>query len=400
MTEQRIYLDNAATTPPDSRVLERMRECDACSHANPSSLHREGCAARAILEESTAEMAHALNVRPHEVVWTSGGTESNMLAILGVIYAWRERNPAEVPHIVTTAIEHHSVLEVVRMLEEKGDVRVTYVPLGSDGLVRPETVACALRPTTALVSIHYAHNELGSMQPIRAIVRAVREALKVAPNPVMIHTDASQAPAWISCQPHALGVDLMTLDGHKMYGPKGIGCLYRRYGVELRTPYGSSEQVRPGTPPVALIAGCARACALVTREREEYAPRISTLRDACIAAVSSGVRSAVLNGPTREKCLANTIHFSFPGLSGERLVLALDAVGVAASSRSACLRNETEGSVVLRALGADAAHAVGTLRLTLSRYTTSGDMERATKLLIDTVLRLYADVSSGQIDAL
>lgn len=147
---------------------------------------------------------------------------------------------------------------------------------------------------------------------------------------------------------------------------KGFGCLYRRYGVELRTPYGSSEQVRPGTPPVALIAGCARACALVTREREEYAPHIFTLRDACIAAVRLSVERAVLNSPAHEKCLANTVHFSFPGLSGERLVLALDAAGVAASSRSACLRNETEGSAVLRALGADAAHAVGTLRLTLS----------------------------------
>lgn len=388
----RVYLDHAAATPLDPEVSACMRECDAGSYAHPFSLHREGCAARAVLDGATAEMATALNVRPHEVLWTSGGTESNMLALTGVLEAWRSEHTEVRPHVVTTAIEHRSVLDVLKALERSG-VEVTLVPLEPNGLLRPERVAEVVRSSTALVTVHYAHNEIGAVQPIRAIAQAVRQAAAACGASPAVHTDASQAFAWLPCQPHTLGVDLMTIDSHKMYGPKGVGCLYRANGIVLRTPYG--EHVRPGTPPVVLIAGCARAATCAARRRKDDMHQVATLRDLCIQTVRTNIPQAVLNGPSGTKRLANNVHFSFPGLSGEQLVLALDAAGVAASSRSACVR-EGEESPVMRALGVGSELAQGTLRLTLSRNTTREEVERATTVLCETVSRLYGNGTLDQ----
>lgn len=388
----RVYLDHAAATPLDPEVSTRMRECEAVSYAHPFSLHREGCAARAVLDGATAEMAAALNVRPHEVLWTSGGTESNMLALTGVLEAWRSLHTGERPHVVTTAIEHRSVLDVLAAMERAG-VEVTFVPLEPNGLLRPERVAEVVRSSTALVTVHYAHNEIGAVQPIRAIVQAVRLAAAACGASLVVHTDASQAFAWLSCQPHALGVDLMTIDGHKMYGPKGVGCLYRAHGIVLHTPYG--EHVRPGTPPVALIAGCARAATGAVRRRKEDVRQVVTLRDRCIRTVRTNIPQAVLNGPLGAMRLANNVHFSFPGISGEQLVLVLDAAGVAASSRSACVR-EGEESPVMQALGVGGELARGALRLTLSRYTTVEEIEHATTVLCETVLRRYGEGAHGR----
>ncbi len=389
---KRTYLDAAAATPLDPEVFTHMKMCEDASYANPYSIHHEGCVARSVLNESTAEMARALNVRAHEVVWTSGGTESNMLALTGAVEAWRIASAdGGRPHVVTTAIEHRSILDVLRSMERSG-VDITYVPLGPSGLVRPEQVAEAVRASTALVTIHYAHNEIGAVQPIRQIARAVRQAAMRQGASLAIHTDASQAFAWLQCQPYVLGVDLMTIDSHKMYGPKGIGCLYQAHGVTLHTPYGNTEHIRPGTPPTALIAGCARAATLAVRRRTEDVHRIAALRDGCMRTIRERVPQAVLYGPSGTKRLANNVFFSLPGLSGERLVLALDAEGVAASSRSACLREES-GSSVLRALGADEDAANGSLRLTFSRHTTEEEAENATEIVCETVLRLYAERS-------
>lgn len=397
---ERVYLDNAAATPLDARVFEVMRPLFLGATGNAGAIHAEGVIARTAVESARTTVARTLHALADEVIFTSGGTESNNIAIMGSVHAQvaQGRDPSGL-HIITTAIEHSSVLGCMSALAQQG-VHVTYLPVDADGRVAPAVLAEALTPQTVLVSAILAHNEIGTVQPIRDLVRAVRRyASEQNLSRIIVHTDASQAPAWFACRVDALDVDLLTLDAHKAYGPKGVGCLYRRRGTPLAPIlYGGAQEqgVRSGTAPTPLIVGCARAFELADAERELFIDHVRMLRDRMISEIRTQVPHAVLNGPTGDERLANNVNLSFPGLDGEAIVVALDARGIAVSTRSACLHDDEPGSYTIRALGKGDAIATSAVRLSLSRYTTEEECVYAITQLVDVVHWLYGTKDANE----
>lgn len=385
-----IYLDNAAATRIDSRVLAAMQEHYENTWGNAGALHSEGIAARTVVSEARATIAACIGSRADDLTFTSGGTEANNLAIIGTVERLLDEGKRyEELHLITTTIEHSSVLDCMRRLESRG-ASITYVPVDAEGFVDKDALVDALRPNTALVSIILAHNEIGTIQDMHALTRLIRTHASSDSTPC-IHTDASQAPAWMRCEPNTLGVDLMTLDAQKMYGPKGVGALFH---APQATPApvlvggGTAEHPRPGTPPVALLTGFAKALEIVETERSTYVDRIRTIRDTAITSLQNDIPQAHLNGATGTSRLTNNINFSFPGLDGEEIVLRLDAAGIAASTRSACLTSATPGSYVVQALGKGDASAISAVRLSLARTTTEAEMQEAVATLTMVVQRL------------
>lgn len=397
--QQRIYLDNSASTMLDQRVHEVMEPYWHTVYGNAGGLHREARHAKKAIDGARTKVATALACQADEVIFTSGGTEANNLAVVGLYkkFVRNGRRPEDI-HLVTSAIEHSSVHDCFRALAELG-VQVSYVPVDSQGRVDPEMVVRACNEHTVLVSLMYVSNEIGSIEPLREIKRALRASHTQGEQP-LLHTDASQAPAWLSCNVHSLGVDLMTLDAQKVYGPKGAGCLFRKKGVLLEPVlYGGNQEfgLRPGTPPTPLIVGFAEALALCETERSTYVPQITALRDEFMREVREAVPHAELNGPEGDARLANNVNLSFPGLDGERVVVELDVHGVAASTRSACLIGEAPGSYVVRALGKGEEVARGAVRFTLSRYSTKDEVTRAARTLCDIVTRLYNETDEQRL---
>ena len=383
MTEERIYLDYAATTPLDPRVLEAMMPYMTEHFGNPNSIHSFGREARRAIDEAREKIAQLLNCQPSEIVFTSGGTESDNLALRGVAEAYRHKGN----HIVTTAIEHHAVLRTCKALEDMGFF-VTYLPVDEHGLVSPEQVAEAVNERTILVSVMHANNEIGTIEPIAEIVRAVKEK---RPD-TMVHTDAVQTVGHIPVDIQELGVDLLSFSAHKFYGPKGIGGLFVRKGVRLVpqiTGGGQERNRRSGTENVAAIVGMAKALELAVEEMPTELPRLQTLRDELITGVLSRIPETRLNGhPTLR--LPHNANFSFRGIEGEALLLQLDLNGIAASSGSACSSGSLEPSHVLLALGLDYELAIGSLRITLGRFTTREHILRLLDLLPKVVEKLRA----------
>ncbi len=390
-----VYLDHAAATPLDPRVAAAMEPYGSMTYANAGALHAMGVAARSAVADARRTVASAAGVQAEEVVFTSGGTESNNLALVGVVRRRiREGSKPQDIHIITSAIEHASILDCARALEETG-VSVTVLPVDTEGRVRVGDLLSALRPETVLVSVMLASNEIGTIQPIGELARALAKVRKersgIYP---LLHTDASQAPAWLSCNAHALGVDLMTLDGQKLGGPKGIGALVRLKHVPLEPVlYGGNQEfgLRPGTPPTQLIIGFAEALRLAQDERASYVSTIRELRDNFMSAVEQVFPDAELHGARGDGRMPNNINFSIPGIDGERIVLGLDVRGVAASTRSACMLGEAPGSVVVRALGKGDDAARGAVRFTLGRATTASDVEYALAAYLDVVRALRAE---------
>jgi cysteine desulfurase len=383
-----IYLDNAAATGVDSRVVEAMHPYWGTLFGNPDSLHGMGVQAQQALNAARERVAHTIGAHADEIVFTSGGTESNNLAIQGVVQAQLQQGTAiEDIHIVATTVEHSSVRACLQALEVRG-VKVSFVPVDTEGFVDVQALAALVTRHTVLVSVVYVHNEIGTIARMRDIARVLRKKRAEYGTSLYLHTDASQAPAWVSCQVASLGVDMMTLASQKVYGPKGAGCLYRMRGV-LCAPilYGGAQEfgMRPGTPALANIVGFATALQYVEQERATYIDRVRMMRDQCIHAVQQAIPDVVLNGPMGNERSAHLINMSFPGLDGEQIVLELDARGVATSTRSACLTSSDPGSYVVAALGKSVHHARGTLRLSLARDTTEEDMAYATQMLIDVV---------------
>jgi cysteine desulfurase len=366
MAMRRIYMDHAATTPIHPEVTEAMLPFLEERFGNPSSIYGEGREARKALEAARSEVAEALGAEPMEICFTSGGTEADNLAVVGTARANRERGD----HIITNVIEHHAVLEPCHFLEKEG-FGVTYLPVDGDGLVDPDEVRKAINPSTILVSIMHANNEIGTIQPVEEVSAICREAS------VYLHTDAVQTAGALNADVNGLGVDMLSLSAHKLYGPKGTGCLYIRKGTELQSILlggGQERGMRSGTENVAGIVGFGTAMRLAAREWEERSEHLRPLRDRLIDGILERIPHTRLNGH-REHRLPNNINVLFSYIEGEAICLKLDFLGIAASTGSACSSVSGEASHVLLALGIPQEEAHGSLRLTLGRENTQDDVD-------------------------
>jgi len=378
---RRVYLDCAATTPMRDEVLEAMSPYFKGRFGNPSSIHSFGQEARGAIEEAREKVAALIGGRGEEIVFTSGGTEADNFAIKGTAYA-SERNGN---HIITSSIEHHAVLESCNFLERRG-TRVTYLPVDKYGLVDPEAVRAAITEKTILISIMHANNEVGTIEPIAEIGKIARE------RGIPFHTDAVQTVGHIPVNVDELGVDLLSISAHKLYGPKGIGALYIRKGTRLVSFMHGGEQERrrrASTENVPGIVGFGRAAELAQSELGKEAQRQTSLRTKLIEGLLERIDRLTLNGhPTGR--LPNNVNVSIEFVEGESLLLNLDLEGIAASTGSACSSGSLEPSHVLLALGLSHQLAHGSLRFTMGLYTTEEDIERVLAVLPPIVARLRA----------
>ena len=380
-----VYMDHAGTTPLDPRVLEAMMPYLTEAYGNPSSIHSIGQEARHALDDARDAVARVIGCRTSEVVFTSGGTESDNAAIRGAAAALLGTGN----HIVTTSIEHHAVLHTCQYLENLG-YEVTYLPVDHFGLVEPDAVARAINERTTVVSTMYANNEIGTVEPISAIADAAKRKARSMGRTIVVHTDAVQALGFMDVNVRDLGVDMMSLSAHKFYGPKGVGALYVRRGTPFlpqQTGGGQEREKRSGTENVPGIVGMAAALVLAESLRERSSQECGRLRDTLIRGIQERIPRALLNGhPTAR--LPNNVNFSFEDVEGEPILLGLDMAGIAASSGSACSSGSLEPSHVLLALGQSADLARGSLRLTLGRDNSDDDVERLLSVLPDLVARL------------
>ncbi len=377
--EEPIYLDHAATTPLDRRVVEAMLPYMTDHFGNPSSVYGLGRTARTALDRARSQVAEALGARPPEIVFTSGGTESDNAAIKGVAMARR----GEGNHILTAATEHHAVLHTCEWLARLG-YETTVLPVDRDGMVDPDDVARAIRPTTTLLTLMYANNEIGTIHPLAEIAKAAHA------RGVTVHTDAVQAGGALPLDVDALGVDLLSLSGHKFYGPKGVGILYVRRGAPwLPQQQGGGQERgrRAGTENTGGIVGIATALHLAVASLETTAAHCTRLRDRLRDGLLATVPDVTLNGhPTAR--LPNNLNVSFRGVEGESLLLNLDMHGIAASSGSACTAGSLDPSHVLTAVGLPHELAQGSLRLTVGRGTTVEQVDRVLGVLPPVVAKL------------
>lgn len=380
-------MDHAATTPLRQEALDAMLPYFSERFGNPSSLYALAEESRNAIEVARERVAKVLSARTSEIVFTSGGTESDNTAIKGVASALRSNGN----HIITSAFEHHAVLHACEQLEQIG-YEITYLPVNREGLIAPEAVAGAVTDRTVLVSIMYANNEVGSVQDIGAIARKVHARAAELGRTIVVHTDAVQAAGWLSLDVRALDVDLLSLSGHKFHGPKGTGVLYARRGTPLEPLVvggGQERQRRSGTENVPGIVGLGVALELAEQERVAAADRVGRLRDMLVEGIVERVPGVRINGGMKHR-LPNNVNVSFEGVEAEPLLIGLDQRGICASSGSACSSASVEPSHVLLALGLDADLAVGSLRLTLGHRSTEDEVNRVISVLPDVVKQLRA----------
>ncbi len=376
---RRAYFDHNATTPVDCEVLAAMLPYFSEEFGNASSIHSFGQHTRAAVERARESVAELIGARPAEIVFTSGGTESDNQAVLGVVAAAR----SDSKHVITTRIEHSAVLNVCQSLELRG-VAVTYLPVSREGLVDPDAVRRALRPETALITVMHANNELGTLEPIEEIGRIAAEA------DIYFHTDAVQSAGKVPLDVEKLGVDLLSISAHKLYGPKGVGALYIRKGTRLEPLlYGGHHERdrRPGTENVAGIVGLGKAAELAREKLPADTTRIAALRDRLEQGLLSGVPHARVNG-SRKHRTPNTSNITFPFVEGEALVIAFDLKGLACSTGAACSSGAVEPSHVLTAIGLPVEEARACLRFSLGRETTNEDVDFALSIVPGVVEHL------------
>ena len=375
---RRVYLDNSATTPVDPRVVEAMLPYLTEKYGNASSVHHFGQEARAAVERARREVAALIGARPNEVVFLSGGTEANNLALRGAL----ETLAGHGRHVITSQIEHSSVRGVCDALERRG-YEVTRLPVYEDGLVRVEDVRAALRPDTVLVTVMLANNEIGTIQPVAEIGALVREERARGRKHLLLHTDAVQAAGKMRVDVEELGCDLLSLSAHKLNAPKGVGALYVRRSVRL-TPQNvgghQERERRAGTESVTSIVAFGKAAELARTELEERAARMRSLRDRLEAGVIERVPDLVFNGH-RERRLPHLSNISFRYVEGEGLLINLDMLGVAVSTGSACSSGSLEPSPVIRALGRGDELARGSIRFSLGRETTAEEIDYVLEVL-------------------
>src|SRR3990167_1541823 len=408
---KRIYMDHAAA-PMDKRVKKAMEPYWTENFGNPNAIYKEGLIARNAVETAREDIAKILGARAKEIIFTNGGTESDNLAIFGVVKNFKSG------HIVTTKFEHHAVLNSCKRLGKEG-FEVTYLDVGKEGVVKPEDVKRALRPETILVSIMYANNEIGTVQPIREVAKVIRSFKKNGGGKLLslrtdeegnpteskfsssvfpyFHTDACQAPGYLDINVERLGVDLMTINGSKIYGPKGIGLLYAKNGIKLEPLlYGGEQErrLRPGTENVPAIVGLAESLKIAEQDREKESTRLVKLRDYFINRLLGEIPKTVLNGHPTQR-LPNNINVSILDAEGESIVLYLDEAGVACSTGLACTSGSLEPSPVIFAIGKPRAYAHGAMRFSLGRSTTKKNIDYVMKVLPDIIkkLRMFSPVN-------
>lgn len=362
-----VYLDHSATTPVDQKVLEAMLPFFSMDFGNPNSLHAWGRKARQAVDQARDEVSRLINAEPSEIIFTGGGSEADNIAIKGVALAKKDKGR----HIITSAIEHHAVLDTCKWLEKEG-FDITILPVDEYGTIRPEELRKAIRPDTILVTIHFANNEIGTVQPIEQLGNICRE------QDVLFHTDAVQAAGHIPIDVKKLPIDLMTMAAHKMYGPKGVGVLYIKKGVKI-VPLihggGQERGLRSGTENTAGIVGFGKAAALASDRLAKGEPeKERNLRDRLIDGILEKIEDAMLTGHRTER-LPFHASFCFHYIEGESLLLRLDALGIGASSGSACTSGSLEPSHVLLAIGLPHEIAHGSLRLTLGKNTSEEDID-------------------------
>jgi cysteine desulfurase len=378
-----VYLDYSASTPTDPRVVEAMMPYFTEVYGNPSSIHSFGRKAEQAVEDARETVARILNCHPSEIVFTSGGSESDNLAVRGA--AWTARQQGRGLHLVTTPVEHPAVGKTVDQLAEVMGFQRTVLPLDEYGIVDVEDFAAACRHGTTVASIMYANNEVGTIEPLPQLSAIAKE------RGVLFHTDAVQAAGQLPLDVQALGVDMMSISAHKFYGPKGVGALYVRKGIELVPSQsgGSHESSRrAGTHNTPFIVGMAKALELAYEALDEHAAHYQNMRDLLIDGILSRVPNAQLTGHPQRR-LPSHASFVFDGVDGNTLLMHLDMNGVAASSGSACKTGNPEPSEVLLAIGYSPEQALGSLRLTVGRQTTAEDIAFAIEMVAKTVEKLY-----------
>lgn len=380
-SDRTIYLDNAATTPLDSDVLAKMLPYFGAEYGNPSSLYASGRRARQAIEDARSGVAEVLNAFPEEIIFTGSGTESDNAALFGVARANRSAGN----HIAISAIEHKAVLKSASALEREG-FTITILPVDSDGLVSVEECIQNITPRTILVSVMYANNEIGTVEPIKELAAAIKKYRGSNPFP-LFHTDACQAAGFLPLDVKELGVDLMTLNGSKIYGPKGVGVLYKKKGVKIAPLIVGGEQeanLRAGTESTPLVVGFAEALKKANYNREAKSKMLSELRDYFIERLRNEINGLIVNGhPSRR--LPNNINVSIPNIEGESILLMLDEHGIEASTGSACSGHDLKPSHVLLALGQRADLAHGSIRFSLGRQTTKDEIDHVMVLFQEIV---------------
>jgi len=383
---KQVYLDHAATTPLDTRAQEAMKPYLQERYGNPSSFHSVGKQVKDDLDQARSRISKLISARTSEIIFTSGGTESDNLALLG----FARKNQDKGKHVITTRIEHHAVLHTAKQLEKEG-FEVTYLNVDQDGLIDPKQVIAAIRPDTILVSIIYANNEIGVIQPISEIGNIIEKHRRDNQSEYpILHTDACQAAGALEIDVRKIHVDMMTLNGSKIYGPKGVGLLYKRRELKLESlMYGGGQEsgVRPGTENIAGIIGLAKALEIAINEQGTESERLIELRDKLIVGIKDKISKVRLNGHATER-LPNNVNLSIGDIEGEALLLYLDAQGIYCSTGSACTSASLDPSHVLLALGLPAEVAHSSLRLTLGRSTTEEDIDYVLEVLPGVVEKL------------
>ena len=376
---QQVYLDNAATTKVLPSIAEAMCKTMTENYGNPSSIYKLGQQAKNILDTAREQVAELINASPKEIIFTGGGSEGDTMLLLGVAHAYAKKGK----HIITTAVEHHAILHTCKALEKEG-YTVTYLPVDEFGKVDPATVEAAITPETILISVMYANNEIGTIMPIREIGAIARK------HGVLFHTDAVQAAGHIPIDVKADNIDLLTLTAHKFHGPKGTGAVYIKQGVKIGSlVYGGGQEkgIRAGTENTAGILGLGLAAVHAKENMKENSERVTLLRNKIIKGIKEGISEVRLNGHPTDR-LPNNVNFSIQYIEGEGLLLLLDMAGIAASSGSACTSGSLDPSHVLLAIGLPHELAHGSLRLTLSEFTTEEDIDYLLEKLPPIVERL------------
>jgi cysteine desulfurase len=379
---KRIFLDHASTTKVDDQVVTAMLPFFSTYYGNPSSIHAFGREAREAVDNARTRVGNVLGARDDEVIFTAGGTESDNLAIKGISYLNKEKRTTKGPHIITSTIEHPGVLEVCRHLERQG-YQVKYLPVDNYGLINPEDLQQSISKNTFLISIMFANNEIGTIEPIQEIGKIAHE------HDIIFHTDAVQAVAKIPLDVTKQRIDLLALSAHKIYGPKGVGALYVRNGVKLQAIIhggGHERGLRSSTYNVPGIVGLGKACELAKQRMAKDTVHMKKLRDLLIKNMLT-IEESYLNGHP-EKRLVNNAHFRFTGIEGESLLLGLDEEGIASSTGSACSSQKLQASHVLLAIGLDPVQAHGSIRLSLGRKNTKEEIATVSRVVPEVVGKL------------
>lgn len=367
-----LYFDHCATTPVHPEVRNAMAAALDETYGNPSSMHLVGQRARQLVEGARSQVAAAIGAIPQAIIFASGATEANNLALAGVMHALAPKRK----HLITSAIEHHAVLHTAEALEKEG-FQVSYLPVDRRGVVDPDEVRRAIREDTALISVMLVNNETGAIQPVRQIAEIAHK------HGILLHTDAVQALGCLAVNVDELGADLLSLSGHKIYGPKGIGALYVRQGTPIQPILHGGPQehrLRPGTENVPGIVGLGAAVELVSRERQQASERLVQLRALLVKSLQESVPGTIINGP-QQQVSPHVVSVSFPSVNGEMLLFHLSRKGVAASMGSACNAQDIEPSHVLSAMGLPLEQIEGTLRISMGYQTTSDDIEQLLSVL-------------------